>query len=138
MNKPLRSVGFTGTGDESALTLPRRRRLQIFLQTLKEERGFTVFHHGDCVGADAFAHELAKALDYFIIVHPPENPRKRAFCEGNSLLAAKPYLERNRDIVDDSYFMIAMPKNIHIEELRSGTWATVRYARKIGKEIEFI
>jgi len=49
----------------------------------------------------------------------------------------KPYLERNHNIVDESELLIACPKSKE-EELRSGTWATVRYARKKGVRIILI
>lgn len=44
----------------------------------------------------------------------------------------KPPLVRNHDIVDSTELLIACPKE-QVEVLRSGTWATIRYARK--KEI---
>jgi predicted Rossmann fold nucleotide-binding protein DprA/Smf involved in DNA uptake len=44
-----------------------------------------------------------------------------------------PYLERNHAIVNESDFLIAAPDGP--ETLRSGTWATVRYARKVGKRV---
>jgi predicted Rossmann fold nucleotide-binding protein DprA/Smf involved in DNA uptake len=43
-------------------------------------------------------------------------------------------LDRNRDIVDAAAVLIAAPKEM-TETLRSGTWATVRYARKQGKQV---
>ena len=46
----------------------------------------------------------------------------------------KPYLDRNRDIVDACEVLLATPDGP--ERLRSGTWSTVRYARKIGKPVE--
>lgn len=91
-------------------------------------------HHGDCIGADAEFHEICikrwpHALH--VVLHPPLNPRKRAFCtySNQSEVPAKDYLERNREIVDAVDEMIAGPKELE-EQLRSGTWATVRYARK--------
>jgi predicted Rossmann fold nucleotide-binding protein DprA/Smf involved in DNA uptake len=43
-------------------------------------------------------------------------------------------LERNKDIVSESDFLIAAPDSKK-ERLRSGTWATVRHARKLGKRV---
>lgn len=45
-----------------------------------------------------------------------------------------PPLERNHRIVDACDVLIACPKDAQ-EQLRSGTWATVRYARKQGKRV---
>jgi hypothetical protein len=96
------------------------------------------FHHGDCVGADAEADDLiAQIGGCKIVIHPPDNPRKRAFktrYPGRIVLPAKPYLMRNHDIVDATDILIAAPKT-NEEELRSGTWATIRYAMKQGKEV---
>lgn len=48
---------------------------------------------------------------------------------------AKPYLERNKDIANEGIDgLIAAPSG-WVEELRSGTWATVRYARKLKRTI---
>jgi hypothetical protein len=41
---------------------------------------------------------------------------------------------RNHDIVDETELLIACPGEL-AEAVRSGTWATVRYARKLGRPI---
>ena len=41
-----------------------------------------------------------------------------------------PYLERNKNIVNAVDFIIAAPDGP--EKVRSGTWSTVRYAKKVG------
>ena len=46
-------------------------------------------------------------------------------------LPKKPLI-RNRDIVRETAVLIATPEQT-IEQLRSGTWATVRYARKMNR-----
>ena len=35
------------------------------------------FHHGDCVGADSEAHDIADECGYGIILHPPTNQSER-------------------------------------------------------------
>lgn len=89
------------------------------------------FHHGDCVGVDADAHAIVDDLipRVFIIVHPPTDPRLRAFCMPTigDILAPLPYLDRNKAIVEAVDLLIAVP-NTATEELRSGTWQTIRYA----------
>lgn len=96
----------------------------------------TEFHHGDCTGADSEAHDVADGAFGVkkIWVHPPDDPKKRAFRVSPHVLRPRPYLERNRAIVDACDVLIATPKSTS-EELRSGTWATVRYARKSGKRV---
>ena len=95
-------------------------------------------HHGDCVGADANMHELCFEMGWQIMVHPPVDPKKRAFVHNTrfwepercEMLPEKPYLERNHDMVDVGGVLYATPKEKE-EQLRSGTWATVRYAKKV-------
>ena len=135
-----RVLGFTGTSKQEPLTQVRRRGLQIWLQRAKEQLGFDEFHHGDCVGADEITHFYAASLGYRIIIHPPVDPKARAFCriwERGVILEEAPYLVRNNDIVKACEVLVAMPKVVGKEERRSGTWATVRYARKAGKDVEF-
>ena len=123
-------VGFTGTQDLSQVTEERKERLRLTLQQLFEN-GYRYFHHGDCVGADALAHDLAKAAGFAIHIHPPVIETKRAFCkDAQAVYPAKQYLKRNHDIVEMANLLLALPKDPQHEELRSGTWATVRYARK--------
>jgi len=102
--------------------------------------GYREFHHGDCIHADAEAHDIAYGIGYAVVIHPPDNDSKRAFkgvicgkilLPRATVLPAKPYLDRNRDIVAAVSRMLACPKERE-EQLRSGTWATVRYARKAG------
>jgi hypothetical protein len=87
------------------------------------------FHHGDCIGADAEAHDIASELLWFTVSHPPDNNKARAHKKCDYEREPKPYLERNRDIVDHCDLMIAAPDGLE-EQLRSGTWATTRYAKK--------
>lgn len=132
-------LGFTGTGDALALLPPRYVALEEALKYW-HNHGYAEFHHGDCIGADAIAHEYADKIGYRITIHPPEISTKRAFCTGRDVYVrgTRPYLKRNRNIAYACTLLLAMPKRIGHEELRSGTWSTVRYARKMGKEVRFI
>ena len=126
-------VGFTGT--QKGMTYDQKNNFLVTIRDLNNEHHVEEFHHGDCVGADASAHEIAKELEIDIYVYPPINNRKRAFCTGSfKIHPPKDYIERNHDIVDNCDILIACPKS-NIEELRSGTWATVRYARKIKRPV---
>lgn len=123
-------VGFTGTQVGMA---PRQR--SAFAEELSSLSGS--FHHGDCVGADEEAHAIARGTGWWIVVHPPLNPAKRAWCQGDVILPAKDYLPRNHDIAAVTEILLATPKTMR-EELYSGTWATVRYARKLGRPVRII
>jgi hypothetical protein len=132
-------LGFTGT-QEGATLKQVEAFSKFFGKYLVDE-----FHHGDCVGADAQAHSIACSWHTKnIIIHPPIKTVKRAYCEKLYtfdekhttivILEPKDYLDRNKDIVDACDVLIACPKTSK-EELRSGTWSTVRYARKRNKKI---
>lgn len=90
-----------------------------------------VLHHGDCVGVDQQACELALEAAFLLHCHPPTNPKLRARIQSDMESRPKDYLLRNRDIVNFSDVLIALPKTIE-EELRSGTWATIRYAQRVN------
>ena len=127
-------LGFTGT--QVGMTELQREALIRVLRVYD----ITEFHHGDCIGADAQAHEsVVTHTSSRIVIHPPADERKRAWCHTKvvattvSVLAPKPYLDRNKDIVNASEGMLAAPRGP--EELRSGTWSTIRYARKCSKKV---
>lgn len=127
-------LGFTGT--QGDVTPAQADTLQRVLESFR----FTEFRHGDCVGADALGHQIALKIKNadegrvtpYIAIHPPDDEKKRAFCQGaDVILPAEPYIQRNHSIVNHSEVLIAVPSTAN-EQLRSGTWATVRYARSAG------
>lgn len=121
------SLGFTGTQRGMA-----PRQLKAVRQMLYN---VDVLHLGDCVGADAQAHEEALRFEIKLVGHPPDDPRKRANLEYDETWEPKPYLARNADIVDSGVDgIIAAPRG-WTEEVRSGTWTTIRLARKEGRHI---
>lgn len=132
-------IGFTGT--QTGMTSYQKDSLAFLLEELQKEwnsrSAAQFFHHGDCIGADAEAHEIARQSGFHIIVHPPSNPQKRAWCATYERRQTLPYLERNRVIVDESILLIAAPKEDQ-EILRSGTWSTVRWARKCRRPVQVL
>lgn len=97
-----------------------------------------IFSHGACVGADNEADLVAVNLGIYRIIYPATNAEKRVTDttlkdRGPVLIhPAKPPLDRNKDIVRAGDLLIACPKE-QKEIIRSGTWTTVRYARRIGR-----
>lgn len=128
-----RHIGFTGT--QEGMSELQQKLLHDILAFAVKDGDTVVFHHGDCIGADEQAHEIALTLGCKIHIHPPVNGSKRAFCDAwDAIYESKPYLDRNKDIVNSSIGLIAAPKTTK-EEQRSGTWSTVRYATKNNKPI---
>lgn len=128
-------VGFTGT--QTGCTDAQREALRRVLSIYRVEE----MHHGDCIGADADAHALAREAGVCVVLHPPTIDAKRAFCAmlaGETVHDARPYLDRNHRIVDATEWLVACPKEETGWALRSGTWATVRYARKRGRVVVIV
>ena len=115
----------------------------------------TGFCHGDCIGADEQAHNVVLKYKIPICIYPPNKrifrsnihndlvwsgTKAKCFSEwgtlfildnGNKIIfySEDDYLKRNRKIIKKSDVLIATPGQKE-EQLRSGTWATIRYARK--------
>lgn len=128
-------VGFTGTqvGMTSDQLLEVRRLLAEYQPTF--------FIHGGCVGADEEADRIAFELGIHRVIRPqnhkPELSIPREIFERRvnkasrvTILPAKLPLARNLDIIRDSMRVIACPR-LRKEELRSGTWMTIRNARRV-------
>lgn len=138
--KPLRrnltkKVGFTGT----RVGMTDRQRA-VVIDLLLAERAEIVYH-GGCVGADT---EFDCICYYFFprgittVIHPSNKKEMQGRWHYTLFVMPEKHpLDRNRDIVDESDFLIATPKEDK-EMLRSGTWATIRYARKNGKPIYIV
>ena len=128
------TIGFTGTRDGL-------NRLQVFeLSRLFAEYSDShdTFVHGDCVGADADADNIAYSMGYAIKMRPCTLHSQRAYCQSGIIIAEPmPPLERNKLIVRDSDVMFACPKELK-EVKRSGTWATIRNSTKTGTKLVII
>lgn len=126
------TVGFTGT--RHGLTSAQCLELRASLVNLRVDE----FHHGDCVGGDETAHEIAFSLKIPIIIHPPNVDKYRAGCT-NAMAVKDPvdYHTRNRSIVLSSNVLIACPRGTE-EAHRSGTWSTIRFAKKRNRQIIII
>lgn len=138
--KPILKIGFTGTHrGASAFQLDELVKTLTQLRDTHAEQFTVELHHGQCIGADEQAAKAAKGLGYRVVAHPglakdPKNLLYRAEFEGNDEVRdAKPFIERDHDIVDESTIMIATPVSRE-DHVRSGTWTTVRYAKKVGRK----
>jgi len=139
-------VGFTGTraGMTDRQKAVLKTRLRSYLPT--------EFHHGDAIGSDAEAHDIVWQLLYEegmqiqIHIWPPLNPTKRAFKGLDEAGFPEPftvhhiaddYIVRDHHIVNNTDLLIVGPKSDR-EIIRSGTWATKRYAIQKHKRVDII
>jgi hypothetical protein len=131
MDQPVASVSVTGT--RSGMTKQQKDRLKLLIGQLQP----TTLMHGDCVGADADAHEIARAAGLTVEIFPCDLHTQRARCDvitGPTTIhpIAKP-LARNNAMVARADLTIAFPRSKK-EQLRgSGTWQTVRRCRLARK-----
>ena len=120
-------IGFTGT--RKGMSGLQKEQLAYILALfvrgdITRKLLMTEFHHGDCPdGADQEADEIARGfMCYRIYRYWPEKPTPKAL------------LARDRKIAELCDVLIAAPETDR-ERMRSGTWATVRYARKARKPV---
>ena len=125
-------IGFTGT--QAGMTGDQLTAVSYLLQSWRASMLDEAWlHHGDCVGADAQAHSVARQWNYSVHLHPPIKESRRAWCDFDVCEDPRDFLDRNHDIVDANAGLIGAPRAP--ETLRSGTWATLRYAHKLGKPV---
>lgn len=136
------SIGFTGT--RRGMSRDQKRAVTALLRRLSPDEA----HHGICIGADEDFHNVVRSLfgeDVTIIGHPGvnnrrESPTRATLAERDCdfVLPEKFYLVRDDDIADSGVDgLIACPYSA-LEERRSGTWATVRKARKRGRKVYLV
>lgn len=124
-----RKIGVTGT--RRGMTHSQRIAWEAFIKPEDE------IHFGDCIGADEEALYIAHVVGCKTVGHPPLDDSRRCFGEYDEIRPQKDFLERNKDIVDETAILVAFPGTT-TEELRSGTWMTIRYAKRKQKKVEII
>lgn len=121
-------IGFTGSRNG---TMEKQRNT---IKQLLQEMQASEAHHGDCVGADADFHAICVDAGVPVVVHPPSNAKARAHCTPvTATRPSLPYLARNQHLVRSTAILIATVSGP--ERVRSGTWATIRVARKLRRPI---
>lgn len=132
---PKLDVSFTGTSHHD-LTTHQAAGLTSYLRQYGSV--MRSLHLGDCVRADEQMYDIACAAGLYdmIILHPPTNRRKRAFCFAQRTMRPRPYIMRNHMMVEACDELLAAPAQAK-EVVRSGTWATIRHARRLDKHIVY-
>lgn len=120
------TVGFAGTraGMSRAQKDQLAYVLALFRHADKVVDRVPVFVDGDCPdgGADQEARAIAEEHGCICRQEPPKDR------------TAKELLARDRRIAQRCDVLVAAPSTDK-EQLRSGTWTTVRYARRAGKPV---
>lgn len=110
----------------------------VWFSALGKQNSTFHLHHGCATGADSAAHYSVRLLTNTVIHgHPGVNHRGEAayrmpYTEYNIMHPEKPYLARNADIVSFANALVAAPQyeETHPKSAHSGTWQTIRLARK--------
>lgn len=115
-------ISFTGTRKD--MTEQQKETFELLIKKLNGK----LLIHGDCIGADETAHNIAKKCGMDVHIRPGNIQKYRAKCDG--IIIAKPKYppDRNPDIVNDGDILIGASLTEH-EQSRSGTWSTIRYAK---------
>ena len=126
------NVGFTGTRWE--MSEAQKTAVYALLDELRGLGCDLSVHHGDCVGADADFHIIARSLGAYTVGHPPDNAKLRAYCTFDMTMPPLPYMKRNKNIVRSALLMIATPLEMTKHE-RGGTWGTRTMAINMNRPI---
>ena len=131
MGDNIMKIGVTGT--RSGMNDLQLQQVIDFLVNNFEVN--SEFHHGDCIGVDAEAAQIAKNIGYKIVCHPPINQDLRAFFQSDEYREEYSYFARNRNIVDDVDFLMVVPFQDEWQP-HGGTWYTNDYAKKKDKRTQ--
>jgi hypothetical protein len=127
------ALGFTGT--RQGMTNAQYYTVRALIAFMCPE----VAHHGCCMGADEqFARICFELRVGRIISHPPIKTEFKALDTYSHVQRReRPYLVRNRDIVDESDLLLACPKDSEnmVVPRKGGTWCTIKDARSQNRPL---
>lgn len=130
-------VGFTGTSE--GMTNAQVLQIHAWLGDF-QTAGAKWARDGMCIGSDEQFHTQAVRFGFQkTIGHPGVTKDGRVYkrtplTNYDEIRAEVPFLIRNRDIAGFSDLILATPRTRE-EELRSGTWATIRYTQRSNKPL---
>lgn len=122
-------IGVTGT--RYGATEYQLSQVREFLQEFPKD---SEFHHGDCAGVDVQVAAIAKELGFKIVCHPPKSDYMQGFFGGDETREPLGYLERDRNIVNETDTLIVVPLQDKWQP-SGGTWYTHDYAVKTNKPV---
>jgi hypothetical protein len=127
--------------------LTEQQRMQFVDLCFALDEPIDELHHGDCIGGDDELDDLAarQGLCRMIVMHPASGSAAHKRAHANlrnwpyprELRDPAPPIERDHIMVDSTELTIALPRSMQ-EERRSGTWATIRYAKRTGAHLAII
>lgn len=123
-------IGVTGTREGA-----NDRQLTAVIAYMESLGPGHELHHGDCQGVDVEVAAAARQLGWRIVCHPPALTEAQGHFGGDEIRRPKGYLERDRNIVDETELLIVVPKHDQWQP-RGGTWYTHDYAVKKGKPLK--
>lgn len=144
----LEDVSLGITGSRVPLADAQKHSLGIMITAIMRITGLKAIHHGCATGTDETSHGIALTIPGADIYGHPGygNNKSQPHLmdlrpeEFTLLYPAKPYRERNKDIVTYSRLILACPlyPENDTRSARSGTWQTVRLARRTQKPVILI
>lgn len=124
-----KEMNFTFSGTLRGMTIAQQFGVMRAFMRLE---GYKIIHHGGATGADEQAHTISERFLFERHIHWSMIADKRMKVTYRAAddveYAPLPPLKRNRVMIDASTWLIAAPATR--QEMRCGTWATVRYARE--------
>jgi hypothetical protein len=102
--------------------------------------GAEMLHHGSCIGADFEVAVIARKLGMHIESHPANDVPAHKVADAPADIRYPPRRAkaRNQEIVNLCDRLVAAPRGPEKSNLRSGTWMTVRMARRAKKPIVLV
>lgn len=129
-------IGFTGS--RKGMTETQEAAIGNLIQEWIQEHTEECLeaHHGDSVGADTQFHAICQEAGIAVVIHPSVDTADRAFNEAaREDRPPQKFKQQSLAIVRSCDVLLAAPDGWK-EKLRgSGTWMTVRVARKSSKRI---
>ena len=128
-------VSFTGT--RSGMSAWQKQQLEKFFLDHRGE--ISVFVHGACIGADEEAHAIARKVfgkSLYIAIFPSTAKTRVDGLDAQYVAELMKPFERDQEIVKlGCDVLLAAPLQMG-EVPRSGTWSTIRYAKKKKVRVE--
>ena len=131
-------IGFTGT--RKGMSDHQKKAVQKIMKWYENKHSINYVVHGGCIGADIDFHTIFEKHHRHVrpgysSVNPANLSHRGAFPNADIIYLPKPYLVRNKEIVNDCDILIACPFD---DIQKGGTWSTIKYAKSMGKPVNII